>query len=524
MASGKRVDFLFVCCAMAAISFLAPPTWAVEFYVDPNGSNGATGSASAPWQTLQHAAGQVGPGDRVVVRAGNYTGFHLTTSGTLNNPIEFFAEPGVLVVQQNASTPDGINLEGTSHVIVDGFNVSNMPRAGIRAVGGGAGNHSEHVTIRNVWAVDNFRWGIFTGFVDDLLIENNRTTGADDEHGIYVSNSGDRPVIRGNEIWNNNANGIHMNGDASLGGDGVISGALVEGNVIYDNGVGGGSGINMDGVVDSRIQNNLIYDTHASGISLYQIDGGAPSTGNVVVNNTVHVASDGRWALNIRDGATGNTIYNNFLLNEHSFRGALDISPDSLTGLTSDYNIVISRFTADNASSVLSLNQWQSSSGQDSNSQVGDPNQLFFDWTTGDYDLTATSLGLDAGTSTAAPAIDLEGKPRPVGAGFDVGAIERGLFSADFDTDGDVDGDDLTRWETSYAVDDLADADDDSDSDGLDFLAWQTQYTGPLGAVSSPTTAVPEPGGAVLGLLAVVLLMNHKGTKDTKKKTVGMTG
>ena len=482
------------------------PAAAAEYFVDPNGSDAASGNDGAPWLTLQHAANQVGPGDRVVVRAGNYAGFHLTTGGTAGSAIEFFAEPGVIVTQPNGTTPDGINLEGASHVILDGFAVTNMPRAGVRAVGS-VSSHSEFVTIRNLWAVDNFRWGIFTGFVDDLLIENNRSTGATDEHGIYVSNSGDRPVIRRNEIWNNNANGIHMNGDVSLGGDGVISGALVEANVIYGNGNGGGSGINMDGVVGSRIQNNLIYDTHASGISLYQIDGGAPSTGNVVVNNTVHVAADGRWALNLQNGATGNTIYNNILLNEHSFRGALDISPDSLSGLSSDYNVVISRFTANDSASVLSLAQWQAFSGQDAHSMVGDPNQLFFDWKTGDYDLLADAAAIDAGTSVQAPGSDLEGKPRPIGAGFDIGAIERGLFSADFDTDGDVDGADLARWETSYGADDLADADDDSDSDGLDFLAWQRQYTGST-ALAATTEAVPEPSGIVscLTLLSCVLL------------------
>ena len=55
-----------------------------------------------------------------------------------------------------------------------------------------------------------------------------------------------------------------MNGDVSLGGDGIISNALVENNVIYDNGLGGGSGINCDGVQDSVIRNNLIYNAHAS--------------------------------------------------------------------------------------------------------------------------------------------------------------------------------------------------------------------------------------------------------------------
>ena len=37
----------------------------------------ATASEATPWRTLQHAANQVQAGDTVIVRAGNYVGFHL---------------------------------------------------------------------------------------------------------------------------------------------------------------------------------------------------------------------------------------------------------------------------------------------------------------------------------------------------------------------------------------------------------------------------------------------------------------
>ena len=127
------------------------------------------------------------------------------------------------ITQRNATTPDGINLEGADYVTIEGFTVNGMPRTGIRSVL----NH--HVIIRNNRLDKNSKWGILTGFSDDLLIENNVATRSQVEHGIYVSNSGDRPIIRNNMIWGNRANGIHMNGDASLGGDGIISGALVEG-------------------------------------------------------------------------------------------------------------------------------------------------------------------------------------------------------------------------------------------------------------------------------------------------------
>ena len=119
-------------------------------------------------------------------------------------PIEFFAEPGVLVNQPNpVRTDHGINLENASYVIVDGFAVTGMNRAGVRSVGVNGNTFASHVTIRNVYSYDNGYWGILTGFVNDLVIENNETSGSQVEHGIYVSNSGDRPMIRNNISWNN---------------------------------------------------------------------------------------------------------------------------------------------------------------------------------------------------------------------------------------------------------------------------------------------------------------------------------
>jgi len=280
------------------------------------------------------------------------------------------------------------------------------------------------VIIRNNHLDQNAKWGILTGFSDDLLIEGNVATRSQIEHGIYVSNSGDRPVIRNNVIWGNRANGIHMNGDASLGGDGIISGALVEGNVIYDNGLGGGSGINCDGVQNSVIRNNLIYNTRSSGISLYRIDGGGGSSGNLVVNNTVLVAADGRWALNIQSGSTGNTVRNNILYSGHSYRGSLDISGDSLSGFSSDYNVVMNRFTTNGGDSVSTLAQWQSATGHDLHSLVAAPSQTFVNPAGFDFHLLAGGPAVDAGTSQFAPAVDFEGHARPSGSAVDIGADE----------------------------------------------------------------------------------------------------
>jgi len=512
----RRGRWLEVCWygVLAALAAAAQIQLArgAEYYVAPGGNNSAAGSSAAPWATLQHAADVVGPGDRVVARAGNYKGFYLDTSGAAGSPIEFFAEPGVLINSptNGAGSQDGINLELASHIILDGFSITGMPRAGIRSVGLDD-DMAEFVTIRNVHAYDNGRWGIFTGHVNDLLIENNETSGSILEHGIYVSNSGDRPVIRHNVTWGNHGAGIHMNGDLSLGGDGLISNALVSGNRIYGNAAsinggafGGGSAINMDGVQNSRVENNLLYDNHASGMSLFMDDGAEGSTGNVVVNNTIHQASNGRWALNIQNGSTDNTVLNNIIVTQNPSRGAIDISADSLPGLVSDYNAVVSRFTTTNGASIITLAQWQTATGQDAHSFVATPAQLFENWNAGDYRLRSGSPAINQGTATNAPAVDIDGTARPAGA-IDIGAFEVAAATgpaADFTGDGLVNADDLAAWRDAFGPTNAADADDDGDSDGADFLVWQrTAGTSPGGSLG--VHAVPEPAAATLALALI---------------------
>ncbi|HKA90301.1 MAG TPA: right-handed parallel beta-helix repeat-containing protein [Haliangiales bacterium] len=389
---------------------------ATTFYVQPGGDDNGPGSSANPWGTLQAAADKVGAGDTVIVRAGTYAGFDLRTTGTAALPIAFQAEANVSIVADNARTPDGINVEGDvgneiQYIVIDGFIVNGRARAGIRAA------RCRHVTIRNNKTDANGRWGIFTGFCDDLLIEGNECSHSVAEHGIYVSNSGDRPTIRRNVSHDNRANGIHMNGDVSQGGDGIISGALVEANVIYGNGAGGGSGINCDGVQGSTFRNNLLFDNHASGISLYMIDGAAGAIGNVVVNNTIVVAADGRWAVNIQNASTGNKLYNNILFHAGA-RGAVDISADSQPGFVSNHNVVTDRFVI-GAGSFLSLAAWRTATGQDADSVVGTPADTFVDAAAGNYRPKPAGPAAGRGDAAQAPPTDIDGTPRtpPVEAG-----------------------------------------------------------------------------------------------------------
>ena len=317
-------------------------------------------------------------------------------------------------------------LRGADWIEVHGFNVIDQPRAGIRIV------VSDFVKIKNNTCSNNYKWGIFTGFTNDILIESNSCSYSQDEHGIYVSNSSDRPIIRNNHSFNNNGCGIHMNGDISMGGDGIISNAVVEGNILNDNGYGGGSAINMDGVQDSKIFNNLIYNNHATGIAMYRIDGGDASKNNKVYNNTVIQPSDGRWNIIAVDGSTGNTLYNNILINHHSFRGSIAVDAASTPGFTSDYNILVNRLSDDDGNSNMSLSQWQSL-GYDPHSVIAAPeNQIFVDYLNDNYHLLQNAQAVDAGTNLVLPIAfkDLDNVSRPQGAGFDIGAYEYNSISS----------------------------------------------------------------------------------------------
>jgi hypothetical protein len=90
-------------------------------------------------------------------------------------------------------------------------------------------------------------------------------------------------------------------------------------------------------------------------------------------------------------------------------------------------------------------------------------------------------------------------------------------FTADFDEDDDVDGDDLTEWGDGFGIAGTAvhmdgDADGDLDVDGGDFLAWQQQRGSGLPA---PSQAVPEPGALPLLLasgLALATVCRRRGS------------
>lgn len=444
-------------------SLASASTW----HVATTGNDANGGSDASPFQTIQRAATAAQPGDTVIVHAGTYAGFKVATHATAAAPITFKADGAVNLGGALTADRDVIHIEGASYITIDGFSVTGATRAGISAI------TCDHITVKNNRVDASVRWGVFSAFCDDLVVEHNEISRSANEHGIYASNSADRPIIRYNKVWGNGMCGVHMNGDISFGGDGVISNAIVEGNIITDNGLKGGSGINGDGVANATIRNNVLDNNHASGISLYQIDGGAPSNNNQIVNNTIRMAIGSRSGINIQDGATGNAIRNNIVIDETAGKGAIDVC--TACSVVSNHNAFVGKFIING--SAMDLAAWRTRTGNDATSFVATSAELFTSAT--DMTLRANSPAIDAGDATGAPTTDIVGTSRPQGNGIDVGAYEKCAGSCvGGDTDG---GDDGTG----------TGSDEGTGSDGQDY--------GGSGTVDDPTVEDPSGGCAAGG-------------------------
>jgi hypothetical protein len=401
---------------------------AATYYVDPGGNSGNTGTLLSPFREIRTALTKVGPGDTVLVNDGQYLGFNVSgILGTAANPITIQATGSGAIINVTTDRSDNRDTifitNASTYVIIDGLHSSGANRSAMRI------DQCAHITVRNCVFGNNTMWGIFTDFSDFLLLEGNECFSSQQQHGIYVSNTCNAPTVRGNLLHDNSANGLHMNGDVSQGGAGIITNAMVENNIIYNNGSGGGSGINCDGVQSSTFRNNLIYSALGAGISLYQIDASQPSNNNIVINNTIDIASTGKWAIQIHNGSTGNVVFNNILLTHNAGHGSIHMDgAANLTGFVSDYNILTTNghcVTLNDDSTYLSAAQWQAT-GRDTHSITATQAAVFVSAT--DFHLKPGSPALDIGISTlssdAAPTTDLEGNPRPAFAGYDLGSYE----------------------------------------------------------------------------------------------------
>src|SRR5690349_18017735 len=174
------------------------------------------------------------------------------------------------------------------------------------------------VVIRNIDVSGCSPSGMYLSECEGLLLENNDVhdnvleAENGNGNGIYLANAGTKNVtVRDNRLTGNAGNGIHFNGDASVGGDGIQSGHLFERNLVADNGA---NGFNMDGIQDSTFINNVFANNGHHGVRGFDIDAAEGPKSNIFINNTF-VGNNGAGVKMSEDGG-GHVLFNNlFVMN-----------------------------------------------------------------------------------------------------------------------------------------------------------------------------------------------------------------
>lgn len=203
---------------------------------------------------------------------------------------------------------DGQVFANVRNLTLKGVTWKGASRNGLWIDGG------QGVTIRNCAMQGNGRAGILAGSVSGLVIDHCHSSGngtGSDGHGLYLSGGAcDGFQVTQSEFDHNRAAGIQVN--SQEGGDRLISGALISGCSVHDNGLGdAGAALNLAGLVSSTLVNNLLVGNRSGGVVFWKGDAAGPSKSNLFAHNTeVFQPGQGRYGISCHDGSTGNRVLN----------------------------------------------------------------------------------------------------------------------------------------------------------------------------------------------------------------------
>lgn len=364
------------------------------YYVAKNGSDSNSGSASAPWLTIGHAASVAQAGSTVYVGAGTYNeSVTFGNSGTSSAPIVFNGQ-GVAVVdgtgvsccvspmfaQSNGfigtNTQGLLNIgaaAGVNYLTIEGFTIQNYTvttaskvPVGILVVGSGTGINILNNTVKNIQETAGKRgnaYGIGVFGISatplSLTVSGNTITGCltgESETTTYNGNV-QNFVVSNNTIYNNDNIGMDAIGFEGVGPTGYdqAKNGDVYGNLIYNNSAfknpGEGNqydedGVYCDGCANVTFERNTLYGNDLNIEAASEISGEVSS--NIVIRNNLSYAANscgvsvGGYAKSGTGGSSNITIVNNSLYdNDTQKTGSGEFQVQyRATGIVFENNIV----------------------------------------------------------------------------------------------------------------------------------------------------------------------------------------
>jgi len=249
-----------------------PSATGSEYHVAPTGSDADPGTSARPWKTLQHAADTAGAGDVVYVHSGRYPeDVVLRRSGTSGSPVVLRRVRG-----DRPSVRSFELAQGTSHVVLFGFQVAGYSNWGVTLIGDNTDVRLARLNVSGGEAGIHFTVG-YSGdppqygpvsdvLVEDCTVSDVRYTGIDATPGPLNG-----AVFRQVRVY-----GCGLVGEDSFGADGIGiekgEQITVEDCDIHDN---GGDGIDLNsrdrsgwarGIV---VRRNVVARNHLQGIKLW---------------------------------------------------------------------------------------------------------------------------------------------------------------------------------------------------------------------------------------------------------------
>ena len=336
---------------------------AAEYFVSTEGDDSAAGAADSPFRTIGKGLSVLAGGDSLTIAPGVYReSCHLTVAASEGEPVVI---RGVEMPHVEATGRDGILITDSAWVTIEGLEITGAARAGILAGG------SERVTVRGCTLGDNGVWGFQSAMSKHITVEKCEIYGSKKEHGIYFSTT-DYPTAADNHIHDCASCGVHMNGDLSEGGDGMITGAVIARNKIIGCGSAGGSAINMDGVEKSTIEANVIDGNAAGGITSFKGDGKSGGSNNTIKGNLVRFAPGaGRFGIQLLHGSTRALLEQNII--DVTNGPAVEVDEMSAKGFQATRNFYVPPMDELKFSwkgREIGFQDWQAATGQDMDSHV----------------------------------------------------------------------------------------------------------------------------------------------------------
>jgi hypothetical protein len=316
------------------------------------------------------------------------------------------------------------NQEGLSLAATDIFRISNNTVHDGGTEGIDAKMGSSNGTISGNRVYNQERVGIYVEAWEqhehDIEVFDNASFG--NRHGFGVASEAggliERIRVHHNVAHDNTSGGFWVVG-WNLQTAHPIKDIEVYGNVAYRNRWGINIFANADTTIEGvKVFNNLVYHNTDSGVAIAGTDDLSKSflvRDVVVMNNTILGNGTGRqWdsgGIHLYNlNARGIVIRNNIVSGNVSFAIAVEpvASPRTLE-VTIDHNLIEGY-----------LGYWKENHGTEA--VTGAPG--FVDASGSDFHLLSSSAAIDQGSPEGALEVDYDGRSRPQGKGFDIGAFE----------------------------------------------------------------------------------------------------